>query len=634
MTKSKAKIRGRIVKQGPVPPVEQSDPLAWLVHRLAIDEDGEPLMQGIFSNYNDDIVIEADQNTLLGRVSPGRGPAERLEIGDGLRVEDGVLIGEGGGEKGDPGPPGPPGPEGPEGPAGASSSMWLYRFDSSTQAMDPGAGRLRYNNATPANATRIYFDRLTQDGLDPTTAFTTAQFDDEFVIQRRGLSSQNQTWRLLAPAIDRTDWFEVWVEFVAQVGVPFTNNMEITIILRTRGEPGPQGPQGIQGPQGATGPQGAEGPRGPVGGIGPVGPQGAQGNTGPQGQQGVAGPKGDKGDVGLTGPKGDKGDKGDTGTTTVVGGVPEAPIDGNSYERQDGAWISAGDSAAIFVGDEPPNAPDNALWWEADSGILFVRYNDGDSSQWVQAAASAGVATSADRVSFPPSGSLAATNVQAALQELDAEKLPLAGGTMSGQIVTAMAWCDGPIASATPGTGGMQVLGDATGASPKAAYVTFHRSGSFAANFGLDTDNQWKVGGWSMGNVAYKLWHEGNLIAATAAEFRANAAPTKFLTSGAVWSSAAAAGITDAATITLNLSLGLDFAGTIGASRTMGNPSNGKAGQKGMIFLIGGSVTAWGTAWKFPGGIKPTSSGGVDVISYTVGGDNTSMYCTFAPDFK
>lgn len=42
------------------------------------------------------------------------------------------------------------------------------------------------------------------------------------------------------------------------------------------------------------------------------------------------------------------------------------------------------------------------------------------------------------------------------------------------------------------------------------AVIGFHRVGSFGAYFGLDADNQWKVGGWSMAGVAYRLWHEGN----------------------------------------------------------------------------------------------------------------------------
>lgn len=41
------------------------------------------------------------------------------------------------------------------------------------------------------------------------------------------------------------------------------------------------------------------------------------------------------------------------------------------------------------------------------------------------------------------------------------------------------------------------------------AFMCFHRPGAFASYFGLDTDNQWKVGGWSAGNVKYNLWHNG-----------------------------------------------------------------------------------------------------------------------------
>ena len=38
------------------------------------------------------------------------------------------------------------------------------------------------------------------------------------------------------------------------------------------------------------------------------------------------------------------------------------------------------------VGNEPPlNAKNGELWWESDTGDLFVRYDDPDSSQWVMA---------------------------------------------------------------------------------------------------------------------------------------------------------------------------------------------------------------------------------------------------------
>ena len=42
----------------------------------------------------------------------------------------------------------------------------------------------------------------------------------------------------------------------------------------------------------------------------------------------------------------------------------------------------------VTVGDNPPsNANNGELWWESDTGDLFVYYNDGNSAQWVMAMA-------------------------------------------------------------------------------------------------------------------------------------------------------------------------------------------------------------------------------------------------------
>lgn len=46
--------------------------------------------------------------------------------------------------------------------------------------------------------------------------------------------------------------------------------------------------------------------------------------------------------------------------------------------------------------------------------------------------------------------------------------------------------------------------------STGAAMMTFHRSGAYAANFGIDTDNQLSFGGWSAGAISHKIVHSGN----------------------------------------------------------------------------------------------------------------------------
>jgi hypothetical protein len=39
----------------------------------------------------------------------------------------------------------------------------------------------------------------------------------------------------------------------------------------------------------------------------------------------------------------------------------------------------------IYISDTPPATPkQNQLWWESDSGVLYVWYDDGNSIQWVQ----------------------------------------------------------------------------------------------------------------------------------------------------------------------------------------------------------------------------------------------------------
>jgi hypothetical protein len=122
-----------------------------------------------------------------------------------------------------------------------------------------------------------------------------------------------------------------------------------------KGPPGPPGADstvpGPAGPTGATGPTGPQGPSGAASTVpGPAGPAGA---TGPQGPAGAAstvpGPAGPTGPTGPTGPAGTQGPPG-----------------------------------IIYLSETPPvGAADSALWWESDTGLLYIRYNDGNSTQWV-----------------------------------------------------------------------------------------------------------------------------------------------------------------------------------------------------------------------------------------------------------
>ena len=88
---------------------------------------------------------------------------------------------------------------------------------------------------------------------------------------------------------------------------------------------------------------------------------------------------------------------------------------------------------------------------------------------------------------------------------------------------------------------------------------------------------------------------------------------------------------TDAATITLDLSLANNFQGVLGGNRTLGVPTNPVAGQVGQIAIrqdITGSRTlvyAW--PFMFPGGAAPTLSTGklvLDTLYYAINSYSTS----------
>jgi hypothetical protein len=196
------------------------------------------------------------------------------------------------------------------------------------------------------------------------------------------------------------------------------------------GPAGPQGPQGDPGPPGAAGSPGAPGATGPAGPMGPPGPApttaatppvgplpgqlwwnpnatpegGAlylwydDGNTqqwvpatpsqvGPQGATGATGATGAQGPTGATGSQGIQGPIGNTGAQG-----PQGPTGAT------GAQGPQGPSGAVFVGTAPPGSPlDSTLWWYNDGssggGQLYIRYNDGNTTQWVPAAPSAGAAS-------------------------------------------------------------------------------------------------------------------------------------------------------------------------------------------------------------------------------------------------
>lgn len=71
------------------------------------------------------------------------------------------------------------------------------------------------------------------------------------------------------------------------------------------------------------------------------------------------------------------------------------------------------------------------------------------------------------------------------------------GGTMTAMIRTFNSFGTAVSLTTNIGSTSLQVMGDAT----TAAFMSFHRSGTYALNLGIDTDNVFKLGGWSAPNV-------------------------------------------------------------------------------------------------------------------------------------
>jgi hypothetical protein len=152
------------------------------------------------------------------------------------------------------------------------------------------------------------------------------------------------------------------------------------------GPQGPVGPQGIQGPVGPQGPTGVAGIQGPQGVPGADGNTVLYGTTQPDASQGVDGnfyinttthflfgpkaagawPAG----TSLVGPQGQQGIQGPQGAASTVPG-PQGPqgIPGAS---------------TVLISDTPPTGqPDSTFWWCSADGLLYVQFNDGNSTQWV-----------------------------------------------------------------------------------------------------------------------------------------------------------------------------------------------------------------------------------------------------------
>ena len=126
-------------------------------------------------------------------------------------------------------------------------------------------------------------------------------------------------------------------------------------------------------------------------------------------------------------------------------------------EKKAGVWGPWKGEDRLTVQVTPPsvvNSPDGALWWDSDNGVLYVNYNDGSTTQWVQAVAlpqidvSTFVAKAGDTMtgrltlSDDPTSDLHAVPkryVDGGVGGISSGKVSKSGDTMTGHLVLPIA---------------------------------------------------------------------------------------------------------------------------------------------------------------------------------------------------
>ena len=262
-----------------------------------------------------------------------------------------------------------------------------------------------------------------------------------------------------------------------------------------------------------VGPAGPQGDVGPIGPQGPLGPPGVVGSQGPSGQPGIQGPVGPS----APGPQGPQGDPGPQGPP---GGIGEAPMDGGLYGRMSGMWQAVGLTGAVrYDIAQSLNATQqgqarsniNAVNKSGDTmgGSLIV---NGDISSYRTGAPTTGLIQlgnisgrylyfDGSNYNFNGASVYSSNGRLWGTNDFNYTPVNKAGDSLTGQLTTSGS---SPGINSGNGSQALWVMG-AGGANE--AFMTFHRPGVFACNFGLASDNNLYYGGWSFGaGNQYKIW--------------------------------------------------------------------------------------------------------------------------------
>lgn len=195
----------------------------------------------------------------------------------------------------------------------------------------------------------------------------------------------------------------------------------------------------------------------------------------------------------------------------------------------------------------------------------------------------------------------------------------------------------GLVSTATLGPGTVTSSSFAAGAIlASLGYTPANKNGdTFSGTFvlsGSSTINGWSINtGTSVAQAVtatYAATAYSLASTATAYQYTSGTNVTSALTPAVVWAAASPVTLTDASSITIDMSTGFNFSllttSGVGSTRTLANPANIKPGQTGWISVTqsssGNNAVAFGTNWHFSTGTVTTvsnSANAVDLIYYT-----------------
>lgn len=134
-----------------------------------------------------------------------------------------------------------------------AGGTYKYTFSTTTTMEDPGAGTLRFNNATLASVTAIALDATTAETGNPdisdeiaTWGASTSTIKGKLIIKKSGTPGTFAIFNITAAVTDNTGWLQITV-VNTENGGSFSNSDDVFISFSAAGDAGADGADGADG---------------------------------------------------------------------------------------------------------------------------------------------------------------------------------------------------------------------------------------------------------------------------------------------------------------------------------------------------------------------------------------------------